>query len=130
MNAHVHEQLPQDGEHETLKTVCKNTRLESTSKESAYAIHGDDSLCCLPISNATFVRLTVGLDYAQRVGHGVGEDGRAEANEGLAEKFLNERVRARQVLVEEVVRPEPLEGLVRRAWKRKLRDLLGSVRRR
>ena len=94
-----------------MKTVCKNTRLESTSKESTYAVHSDDSLCGLPIPDTALVRLAVGLDDAERVGHGVGEDGRAEADEGLTEKLLDERVRARQVLVEEIVRPKPLETL-------------------
>ena len=94
-----------------MKTVCKDTRLESTSEKSPYAIHGDDSLCGLPVPDPTLVRLAVGLDYAERVGHGVGEDGRAEADEGLTEELLDERVRARQVLVEEIVRPKPLETL-------------------
>ena len=57
------------------------------------------------VADLGLVDLAVRLEHTKRVGDGVGNDGSGEADQSLARKFLERRVRERQDLGEVVVLP-------------------------
>jgi hypothetical protein len=105
----IHEEAPEDGEHETLETVCENACLETATKEAFNSVDGDDSTSSRGIPNFGVINLAVRLEHAQRVGNRVRHDRRGKANKCASQEVLEHTVRDGQCSLEIVVGPEPLQ---------------------
>ena len=103
----VQEELPQNREHQPLQAVRQYPRLQPPPQQPPQPVLRDDRVRRGHIPNARRVHLAVGLDHAQRVRDGVRDDGRAEADERLAEQLFPDVGGRRQREVEEVIGPEP-----------------------
>jgi len=66
-NSQVHEQFPEDGEHDSLTSIRNDPRLQSTTEQSQPSIRSHDSFGSGKVSNVAFVNLAVRLDDAQGV---------------------------------------------------------------
>lgn len=97
-HSQIHKQLPQNGKHNPLQPIRKDPRLQPAPKQAQPPISGHDVPRSLHVADGDLVDLAVGLDDAEGVGDGVGGDGCAEADEGLAREFLREGVWQREGL--------------------------------
>mmetsp|Transcript_2942 Transcript_2942/g.6112 ORF Transcript_2942/g.6112 Transcript_2942/m.6112 type:complete len:451 (+) Transcript_2942:88-1440(+) len=82
------DRLPEDGENHGLADVRQQARLQPATEEAGEAVLGDDAL-----DGGDVAEVGVGggllqrLDHAQRVGHGVGHGGGADADGGVARQL-------------------------------------------
>lgn len=105
------EGLPDDGERQPLEAVRDNSRAQSAPEEAGKSILFGDHFQSLAVRNGRLVRLFGRFDHTQAVAAAVRDDGRAEADDGVAPELLERlvRVRLRDLLLQEVEREEPRE---------------------
>ena len=66
-NSQVHEQLPEDGKHDSLTSVRDDPRLQSAAEQTQQSIHSHDGFGSGKVSDLAFVNLAVRLDDTQGV---------------------------------------------------------------
>ena len=66
-DSQIHEQFPEDGEHDSLASIRNDPRLQSTTEQPQPSIRSHDGFGSSKVSNVVFVNLAVRLDDAQGV---------------------------------------------------------------
>ena len=101
------DELPQDGEHESLQAVGEDLGLQPSSEEGEDAVLLDDLLHGFGVRDDFCGRLSVDLNDSDGVGDRVGDDRGAEADEGVSHELELDLLVLGQYFLQGVVGEEP-----------------------
>lgn len=109
--------LPQYRKQDTLQTIGQDLGFQSTKHEPRNTRFGEDVTDHLDVRQLIRMRLLVHFDDANRVGAGVRDGRRTEAQQRPTSQFRQLRVLLGDLFRQEVVRKEPTVELNMRVLK-------------